>query len=281
MKSVSIIAGGYLGQRLADALNCSKYEVKLSFRLNRPKFNVNWQSWYQCELAEGRLSYDEGLFDSDCVVICLPPGFKLGVGKYYPAHVSSLVEQAVLHGVNQVIFTSSVGVYAEKGVFDENSPIPAASVKQQALYDAEQAVLNSRLKYKQVVRLAGLMGPARHPGNFNVQLHSAQMDRPVNMVMIDDVVAAITTLILEPQTESQLYNLVAPHHPTKHCFYRFAQQTLDKNNLFFETETEHTDWAEPHADEKRVVGSRIEQETAFTYRHRDLFQALRSLPHPD
>jgi len=266
-KTVSIVAGGYLGQRLADALVYDKYRVKLSYRSKPPKQQVYDQKWFYCELNHGQLNYDKDLLGTDCLVICIPPGFKQGLGEFYPTHIQALVEQAHESGVNQVIFTSSVGVYPERGIFSENYQLVPVSNKQQALFQAEQAVLTSRLKYKQVLRLAGLIGAERHPGRFKVNLNGERMAAPVNMVMVEDVVNAIKQLIAHPDSPSNLYNLVAPHHPAKSTFYRFAKQQLG-------TLDDDLKQVKSPVQGKTVDGSKIEAETDFVYSHRDLYKAL-------
>ena len=269
-KTVSIIAGGYLGQRLATALSLLNYSVKLSFRTKLLKREDNSISAHYCSLNRGQLEFDEGLFDADCLVICLPPGFKQGLGDFYAQHTKCLLNEAQKAGVKQVIFTSSVGIYPQSGIFDETSELHVSSDKQQALYDAEQTVLSSGLKYKQVLRLAGLIGDNRHPGNFRVNLSSSNLSGTVNMVVIDDVVQAILTLINSPVTHSNVYNLVSPHHPQKPCFYRYARQAI--NNA--EVSAYH---GVSDGSGKKVCGDKIEHETDFAYQHRNLFTAINSL----
>ena len=256
-----------MGQRLALSLSLLNYSIKLSYRTKAAKLDNKLVSHFYCSLSQGQVQYDEGLFDADSLVICIPPGFKQGLGDFYASHIKCLVEKARESQVKHIIFTSSVGVYSKSGIFDESSKLDLVTEKQKALFDAEQAVIRSGLKYKQVLRLAGLIGVNRHPGDFRVDLSSSNFNGVVNMVMIDDVVQAVTTLIKRPETPSSLYNVVAPHHPTKRSFYHFGRINRNK--------AEHSILNDQVGSPgKKVNGMLLEQETEFVYGHGNLFQAI-------
>ena len=272
VRTVSIVAGGYLGQRLARHLVENKYKVKLSYRTKAPEVEVFGTEHFSCVLTEGTLEYDKGLFDADCLVICIPPGFKQGVADFYPLHIKLLLQEGQNAGCRQVIFTSSIGIYPQSGDFREKSQFTMQGEKQKCLLQAELAVLASCVKYKQVLRLAGLIGPGRHPGRFRVSLGSESAQTCVNMVLVQDVVEAIHQLIDQPDTPSSVYNLVSPHHPSKQAFYRFARQSLGLDVGALSTVAIEDAFVIP----KRVSGALIAQETDFRYQYSKLFEALLS-----
>jgi len=117
--SVSVIGGGYLGSRLALALNRDKYEVKVSFRSKPPKAKVKGVQYVYCDVSDGQVIAEETLFQADCVIICIPPGFRRGLGEIYPANITAILEMAQNNGCSHVIYTSSTGIYSEAGFFDE------------------------------------------------------------------------------------------------------------------------------------------------------------------
>lgn len=269
-KSVSIIGGGYLGSRLVAALNQDKYKVKVSFRSKQPKTKVNAEEYIYCDVTDGLVSADNELFKADCLVICIPPGFRKGLGEIYPANITALVDKARKSGCNHVIYTSSTGIYPEVGFFDENAVIECLTPKIKSLYDAESAVLNSGIKSKQVLRLAGLMGEDRNPAKFPVKIENFDYQACVNMVMIDDVVSAIVALIEQPECPSNIYNISAPHHPTKNSFYRYLRQLKGEALPPF-TEITST------GKKKTVEGNLICRELGFQYQYPNLFAASKVL----
>lgn len=268
-KTVSIIAGGYLGTRLAQNLKQQKYQVNVSFRTNEPKPIITEVNYYPMQFVDNQLEGDMALFECDTMVICIPPGFKSGLADSYPATISALVEKAETSGVKHIIFTSSTGIYTKSQRNDEFSEFDLSQYKTKVLHDAESSVLKSRVKYKHVLRLAGLMGKGRAPGRFNIAIDASNASQLVNMVMIDDVVKAISCFIGQPVSEEAVYNVVSPNHPTKQDFYRFAQlHSKNTSNTKPVVATRRTS--------KWICGDLIELHSSFRYRHRDLFGAIRA-----
>ena len=228
---VGIIGGGFVGRALAESLNKSKYKVKLSFRSNKPESLILGVEYFYCDVQESTIKAEDPLFEVDSLVICIPPGFRQDMGDSYTAKIKSLVEKAESSNVKQVIFTSSIGIYSKDGINDENTDLDLSVNKVRVLHSAEQTVLQSRLQYKQVLRLGGLIGGSRHPGRFKVPITQTNANEAVNMVMLQDVVGSIETVIediknneVSPQA---ILNVVAPHHPNKQSFYRYARQKLN------------------------------------------------------
>lgn len=269
-KTISIIAGGYLGSRLATKLNKQKNRVKVSFRANAPKEPISEVEYLPLNIENGELTGDLTLFDAEVVVICIPPGFKSGLAESYPANVAAIVNEAQNRDVKHIIFTSSIGIYTKSQKNDEFSPFDQSQFKTNVLYNAECSVLKSSVKYKHVLRLAGLMGKERAPGRFKVEINQSNASHLVNMVMIDDVVSAITCLVNQPVSEDKIYNIVAPNHPTKQDFYRFAQMQAGDNDKPASTNLP------TRQSSKWVSGDLIELHSAFRYRYRDLFAGVRA-----
>lgn len=282
MKTVGIIGSGFIGKALAEYLNARKYQVKLSFRSNRPELSTSSISVHHCDVKEqdGKvyLDADTSLFMVDVLVICIPPGFKKGLGDSYTAKTLSLLNEAQKQGVKQVVFTSSIGIYTQTGKVSELSTLTLDTPKAKALFNAEQAILNSGLKNKHVLRLAGLIGANRHPGRFRVALTDENANEPVNMVMQNDVVMAIAQVIEAPEEASAIYNIVSPHHPAKQAFYRYARQRLNDervNEPLIVSDKGRS--AESSLVGKVVEGDLICQELGFTYEYDNLYSIFDSV----
>lgn len=280
-QSVGIIGGGFIGTALAQRLNKDKYDVTLSYRSNKPELAVLDVNYEFCDVDKDSVTGGEALFQVDTLIVCIPPGFKKDMGDSYTPRIKTIINKAQNNKVKQVVFTSSIGVYSKAGINDENTELDFAVNKVKVLYDAEQEVLNSRLQYKQVLRLGGLIGGNRQPGNFRVVITEENANEPVNMVMQEDVVEAIIAVIdnafshtSSPQTGSAqsrhraIYNVVSPHHPNKQSFYRYARQQAD---TLIATEIV----SNPNITEGRLVkGDLITQELGFSYKHDNFFESF-------
>ncbi|MDA8621430.1 NAD(P)H-binding protein [Psychrosphaera sp.] len=275
---VGIIGGGFIGTALAQSLNKDKYDVTLSYRSNKPESTILGVDYDFCDVERNSIIGGEALFKVDSLIVCIPPGFKKDMGDSYTPRIKTIINQAQNSKVKQVVFTSSIGIYSKAGINDENAELDMSVNKVKVLYDAEQAVLNSRLQYKQVLRLGGLIGGNRQPGNFKVVITKDNANEPVNMVMQEDVVGAITCLIddaLSPsQTESAqsqhkaVYNVVSPHHPNKQSFYRYARQQAN-------TLTNSEIVGNPNNVEGRLVkGDLITKALNFKYKHDNFFESF-------
>lgn len=267
--SIGILGGGYLGQRLVAAFDCDKYDVSVSYRSKPINYKKSHVKELFVELNKGQINGDLSLFSVDCLIICVPPGFRKGMGNFYALDIKSVAQQAYKQGVKQLIFTSSTAIYEQSGICDENTAPLLQGNKAKVLYDAEQAVISSGVKSVQVLRLAGLMGPNRHPGRFNFELSAENAMCATNMIMIQDVVSVIAHLVETPCPQKVL-NLVASHHPQKQTFYRYAR------GLYGNAQQ---DWLFAGANEiqDKVVISRHLPEFGVNLKYQNLFSALRTI----
>lgn len=80
---------------------------------------------------------------------------------------------------------------------------------------------------RDILRLAGLVGPGRHAGRFlsgKKQVKGAHQS--VNLVHLDDVIFSCDRATACSNEGGRLYNLCAPIHPKKKDFYsRVAAQS--------------------------------------------------------
>ena len=282
LKKVAIIGCGWAGKALAQSLTQDGISVVATTR-SRDNFPNLVAVGCQPVEFELPLSADDEcnwLDGSDAMIIAITPQFKQGAHDYN-VKVAQLTELAVQHGVKHVVLLSSTGVY--QGTADEVTEVTALDLsinKVELLAQAEQAVLssvikpsvtkssmtkssafendadNSKRQYQQatVLRLAGLVGPNRHPARFmSGKQGVANASTPVNLVHQADVVKAIR-LVLSGANERQsaeIYNVVSNTHPTRQDFYQLACQQLSIEAPAFNEEQESA---------KRIVlGDKIQQ----------------------
>ena len=107
------------------------------------------------------------------------------------------------------------------------------------------------------MRLAGLIGPGRNPGQFTAGKTLANAQAPVNLVDGRDVVRFIQLLIKNKDAQG-IYNLCFPSHPTKSSYYTQKCNELNLTPPAF-TNQDHQG--------KQVGSKRTSQELGFQYWH--------------
>lgn len=77
-----------------------------------------------------------------------------------------------------------------------------------------------------ILRLSGLVGYSRHPGNFFANGKLVQhADAPVNLIHRDDCIGIIDAII-DQHKWNEIFNACADTHPTKRIFYSHARTLL-------------------------------------------------------
>jgi nucleoside-diphosphate-sugar epimerase len=173
----------------------------------------------------------------------------------YPELLTCLMDQFP-SGV-KVIFSSSSGVYPKAaGTYNEKYKLdPSIPNRLLPAELALQKLLNKRLI---ILRLAGLIGPERHPA-YSLSGKTLKDDgsNPVNLIHAKDIVAAIEWLC-ENAYFGHTYNLASPKHPSKKEYYTTAANHFGVSPPEF---------GEERATNRLVEGNLIEQETSFRYNH--------------
>jgi nucleoside-diphosphate-sugar epimerase len=92
---------------------------------------------------------------------------------------------------------------------------------------AAERLLQEHVASLTILRLAGLVGPGRHPGRFYGGRDRAvpQSDAPLNLVHREDVIRAIE-LVIDRDLWGMTLNVCAADHPKKGKFYQTAAEAL-------------------------------------------------------
>ncbi len=273
MQKISIIGLGWLGMPLALALRQKGYEVQGSktsddgvsaaLHCGIPAVKLVVTPEIHCHADEL-----EQLMTADTLIITLPATRSSEGGEQYIHSVQNLVDSALTKGVKKVFFTSSTSVYGDQAdEVVETSTLHPTTPACKRLVALEQWLHQLPGVDVTVLRLAGLVGPNRHPGRFLAgKCDVANGEHPVNLVHLDDVIAAIT-LLLASDTSSATYNLCAQQHPRRDEFYPVVAKQLGLTPPTFQT-----GYAEGTvAGGKRVNGLAICKELGFTYQYSDPF----------
>jgi len=254
--NVVVLGSGWLGSKLSanlQQIGVVTQETCRSKKLAQENsihyFNVNNKS----DLAHN-ISLESAYW-----VACITPKDN------YIETLEHAIKLATKLKMKGFLLCSSTGIYpSEAGEYNELSDLSLVTERQKLLNQAEQTILKLA-EFGKVVRLAGLIGPKRHPGKFvsGKHLKSSRL-ATVNMVHQTDVINGIICLLQQWPSSEPIYNLVTPDNPTKQDFYQQACSQLEEQPPSFES----------NENEVRIInGSKIAQ-LGFDYQYHSLFKAI-------
>lgn len=266
MKKVAIVGLGWLGMPLAMSLSARGWQVTGSKTTldGVEAARMSGIDSYQLQLTPELICDSDDLdavLDVDALVMTLPAR-RTGEGDdFYLQAVQEIVDSALAHNIPRVIFTSSTSVYGEReGIVKETSPLEPVTASGRVLKELETWLHDLPGTSVDILRLAGLVGPERHPGRFLAgKTDVANGAHGVNLVHLEDVISAITLLLQAPKG-GHIYNLCAPGHPSRSEFYSLMarQMNLEAPNFRAEAQKGHG---------KLVDGNRICNELGFEYQY--------------
>jgi len=219
-KKISILGCGWLGFPLAKSLAAKGWQVKGSTTTVQ-KLNLLQETGVEpflITLETGKAQPDPGFFDSDILLINVPPSRKTAQSGYLEK-MKILLSCIRSSRVSKVIFISSTSVYGDvsREVTEADEPD-----KQSELRQAEMLFLSAKNLQTSVIRFGGLFGSNRNPGRFFRDKNSIPNGlAPVNLIHLQDCLGLIEAVLVQ-QKFSGVFNAVAPSHPTKKEFYTKA-----------------------------------------------------------
>ena len=214
---VSILGSGWLGKPLAEQLSLCKFEIKLSTRseFRIPDLTSATISPYIIDINQ--LDNNIKLFlDAHILIINITSKNIVG----YAQLITEIEQSTIKH----VLFISSTSVYANlnAAVTESNG----CELNDHPLLKIENMFRKNTHFQTTVVRLAGLVGYARHPGLFFKNGKKVpQADAPVNLIHREDCIGIIKEII-QQQAWGYIFNGCADTHPTKREFYSYARSLL-------------------------------------------------------
>ncbi|WP_163707080.1 SDR family oxidoreductase [Mangrovibacterium lignilyticum] len=226
MRTISILGVGWLGLPLARKLISNGYKVKGSVT-SEGKMEMLQQTaiWpFQLLLTKDGLRLDNpAFFDTDVLIISIPPRRTADVEEVFPAQIKHLIRRLEQAEVKKVIFISSTSVYPEtSGVAKETDVLLPEKASGKALLDAENLFrLNHHFKTT-IIRFGGLIGADRNPARFLSRKSPAVSgSKPVNLIHQDDCISIIKEIIRQ-NAWGETFNACCPEHPSRKDFYMKA-----------------------------------------------------------
>lgn len=214
------------------------------------------------ELMGGYPRYSEpppSVFAVDTLIITLPGSRQAEHAQRTFSDIRYLVAKAREAGARHIIYTSTTSVYGfVTGMLTETSPVRPASPGGTVMAEIERYLLQQKDMSIDILRLAGLIGPDRHPArSLSGRTNLPEGDHGVNLVHRDDVIEAIQ-LLIRSRGPCRLYNLCSPSHPARRDFYT---QLCKENGL----PAPEYNASDNTVANKMIDGSLICRELGFKY----------------
>ncbi|HBL76188.1 MAG: uroporphyrinogen-III C-methyltransferase [Bacteroidetes bacterium GWF2_42_66] len=228
MKTISIIGCGWLGFPLALKLKEKGFEVKGSVT-SLPKTEklqeAGIRPYYLIIHPEQVELTDNSFFQTDLVIVAIPPKRIDSIEAIFPQQIRRLIELLEAYNIPRVLFISSTSVYNEtNGIVQENDAVVPEKPSGKALLLAEQLLTGNPHFQTTVLRFGGLIGADRNPARF---LSRSKTDsdgaKPVNLIHQDDCIRIIEQII-EKEAWGNTFNACCPEHPAQKEFYEKASQ---------------------------------------------------------
>lgn len=229
MKSVGILGCGWLGLPLARTLVENNWLVKGSTTSQKRMILLqeNGVDPYLIALGDTQIDgqIEAFLNKLDVLIIAIPP--KVATSDF-TKKIQLLIPELEKSEIKNIIFISSTSVYDDlpNRVTEQTQTRPtSASGKQLVL--AEQ-LLQTHPDFKTtVIRFGGLIGDDRNPVTFlSGRKNIENPDAPINLIHQKDCIGIILKII-EQEQYGNIFNAVAPFHPTRKSYYTNQAMALN------------------------------------------------------
>lgn len=244
-KQISILGCGWLGFPLAKSLLQKGFLVKGS-TTTLEKISILENAGittFQIAISEEEINGDIDSFisNSQILIIDIPPKLRgnsndtsTALSMTFVAKIQNLIPFIEKSSVEKVIFVSSTSVYSDAISIDliteKTIPNPDTESGKQLL-EAEKILQNNSNFTTTVIRFGGLIGEDRHPIKFLVSRSLGREslenpDGPINLIHQLDCIGIIEK-ILEKLSFGEIFNAVAPFHPSRKVYYSKKAQELN------------------------------------------------------
>ena len=224
---ISILGCGWYGKALAIEFLKKGITVKGSTTSPQKLEVLNADGIIPCliDLSPENKIIDPDFFKCDVLWVCIPPKARAGKGLEYIVQLNELTTIIKEKGIQQVVLISSTGVYGDNNsvvteIYEPNPDSNAGKI----LFEAEGILTRETSFTTTIIRFAGLIGPGRDPGRFFAgKTNIPNGGAPVNLIHLRDCLG-LSYAIIEKQAFGNIYNAVAPQHPTRAEFYTKAAE---------------------------------------------------------
>jgi nucleoside-diphosphate-sugar epimerase len=247
--TISILGCGWLGLPLAKKLVEVGFDVKGS-TTSKGKLKILELEKIQpflIDLSERKIEGDIASFlsNSEILIITIPPKLRGEHKENFVQKIQNLISFIEEEKVKKVLFVSSTSVYGEQNelVTEETIPNPDAESGKQLL--EVEKILQANTNFKTtILRFGGLIGKDRHPITFLAGNDNPYA--PINLIHQDNCITIIEKII-DTNCFSEIFNAVAPFHPSRKEYY--TQKAIELNLVIPKFNTENRN------DDKKIISS--------------------------
>ena len=239
MTQISILGCGWLGFPLAKKLIENGHSVNGS-TTSESKLSILKESGINPFLvaleSEGvSNSLTDFLGESEILIIDIPPKLResnpnrsTSSEQVFVRKIENLIPFIEKSTAKKVLFVSSTAVYG-----NDNGTITEATLPNPETESGKQLLLAEALLQKNqnftttILRFGGLIGADRHPVKFLAGKENLENpDAPVNLIHQNDCIGIIEEIINQSKW-NEVFNAVAPFHPTREQYY--TQKAKEQN----------------------------------------------------
>lgn len=211
---ISILGSGWLGVPVAKTLLESASNINISTRQTEKVKSLARLGLQPFIIDIDNLAENIDAF-LDCDILLV------NITSKNISAFEKLVDKIQLSSIKQVLFISSTGVYPNQDKLCKESD--DLEKVQHPLLTIESLFINNQHFQTTVIRFAGLIGGARHPGRFFATSKVpkkiiAAPQAAVNLIHLDDCIAIIDNII-KHGIWGEVFNACADTHPSKALFY--------------------------------------------------------------
>lgn len=246
---ISVIGCGWLGLPLAEHLIANGHKV-LGSTTSQNKLEVLKKSGinpvlFKLDPMPQGENFNQ-LFESELIIITIPPGRKKNPPHFYEEQVKYLKYRLEKSSVKHVIFISSTSFYPNtKTSVDTSTLADFKEGSSEAIVKGESQI--EKIKQQLVIlRCGGLMGVDRIPGKWFSGKETTGAETKVNYIHRDDVIKIVSDMVREWPKDQKVFNAVSVDHPTR----KEVHEAMAKKYGF-----EQPIWVEPTNIASKVVMS--------------------------
>lgn len=134
---------------------------------------------------------------------------------------------SLFNSESQIIFISSVSVYADKNqTVTENDNLDGDSRNAPYIVEAEKKLQQSLKERLTIIRMAGLIGAGRHPVKYMSGKNYENGKDKVNLIHLDDCIGLIKKVV-EQNYFGETINGCSTEHPKKMDYYTWAAHKMN------------------------------------------------------
>jgi len=220
---ISILGCGWLGLPLAQTLIEKGFSVNGSTTspAKTEQLKTAGINPFLISLTANGMEGDIANFlrGSEILIIDIPPKLRKEQSESFTDKIKTLIPHIEAAGIAKVMFASSTAVYAEDNtVVTEETPARPETESGKQLLEAEGLLANAKFKTT-TLRFGGLVGEDRQPVKYLAGRENLENpDGPVNLIHQKDCIG-IMLKIIETDSWGEIFNAVAPYHPTREQHY--------------------------------------------------------------